>query len=438
MTVEFKISNFLYPLSILKLKREFDISQYYSLDQFNKYQIQRLSSVLSQSYENIPYYKELFNNLKIQPKDIQSVADLSNLPVLKKSDLKNNFLNLQAKNMNVFKPVLLSTSGTTGEKLSFYVDKPSNILEFVYYWRYWGWAGYTLGDRFVEFSSYYFMKHNPDELFALKKISNRLLLNSIAISENNANDYALIIKKYKPKYLKGLPSVLYYFALFLREQNISGINFKAIFSTGEMLLDYQRKLIEETFKCKVFDSYGHMERTIAASECEKGSLHINPEYGIFEITDKEKSSSDGSSFSGKVIGTSLHNMSMPLIRYELGDRVEFKEGQTCSCGRAMPIIEKVLGRNQDVIVTPDGRVITTMFIIFNEIQGIKLGQIVQNSKDELVLNLVKSEEYTLQTEEILLANARKFVGDEMKISIAYKSLESFNSGKFRTVVSNVN
>jgi phenylacetate-CoA ligase len=451
MSVEFRLRDFFYPISILRLRNFFERSQWWPQTQLQDYQEERLRQVIRHAYHHVPYYQDLFRRLKLTPEDIRGLSDLPKIPRLSKATLRREFRRLQAVDKERYHPRCVQTSGTSGEWVRFLVDKPSNVLEFVYYWRHWSWAGYRLGMRFAEFSSHYFMRQASDAQppFHFQRGLGRLLLNSLSISADTADLYARAIRTYRPLFLKGLPSVLYYFALFLKQAGKADISFKGIFSTGEMLLGRQRRIIEETFQCKVFDSYGHMERTVAVSECLAGRLHINPEYGILELTDKQPLSRERSTgtssckpvFSAKVVGTSLHNFSMPLIRYEVGDIVEAsEEDDSCPCGRDMPRVLRINGRQEDVITTPDGRIVTTLFIVFDEIPGIQRGQVVQEALDRLKVRVVRSLEYTNKSEENLLNYIRRFVGANMHIDLEYVHGEVLNpggAGKFRAVISNL-
>jgi phenylacetate-CoA ligase len=113
-----------------------------------------------------------------------------------------------------------------------------------------------------------------------------LLLNSLFFSVDNVAEYAEILRKYRPRFLKGTASALYYFAFFFKQKGIADIAFEGAFATGEQLMPSQRRLIEEVFHGKVYDSYGHMERTVAISECPHGGFHINPEYGSWSLSRK--------------------------------------------------------------------------------------------------------------------------------------------------------
>jgi len=252
------------------------------------------------------------------------------------------------------------------------------------------------------------------------------------------------MRKYRAQFLKGIASALYYFALFFKEEGIHDIWLEGIFSTGEMLLPYQRKTIEEVFHCRVHDSYGHMERTVAISECPEGGLHINPEYGVLELVERTPSATrngDGQVYTAKVVGTSLHNFSMPLLRYEVGDLVEVDEyPDVCACGRAMPRVRRINGRQEDVLVLPDGRVVTTLFIVFDKVPGIAQGQVIQEEPNRLRVRLVRTPVYTDQSEEAFLHYLRRFIGPDMRVQLEYLShgaLRRDTPGKFRTIISRI-
>ncbi|UCB47278.1 MAG: phenylacetate--CoA ligase family protein [Spirochaetota bacterium] len=440
MSVDLNFRDFFHPVSILKLRRFLEKSQWFSQEKLQRYQLNRLRVILSHAYENVPYYRSLFSELQFNPQDVTSLDDLKKIPILTKDIVRKNFNILIARNAKSFNPVLTRTSGTSGESVEFYLDRPSNILEFCYYWRYWSWAGYRIGDTFAEFGNFYFLTHREDihKIHHFNPFTKRLILNGILFSYENIDKYIEVIDKHKPLFLKGLASTLYIFALFLKKRGQSNLSFKAVFSTGEMLIESQRAVIEEVFQCKVFDSYGHMERTVAISECPNGGYHINLEYGIMEI-EQQKNSNEESRI-GRIIGTSLHNFSMPLLRYDVGDLVEIKkESIYCSCKRGLPLIGKIHGRQEDSVITPDGRVLTSIYMIFELVEDIEFGQIIQKDKNRLVLRIVKKESYSAESETKLLSIVRDFVGDIMKIDIDYTNIEEIkkqDSHKFRVVVSN--
>lgn len=448
MALEFKLKDFAYPTAILKLRSIFEKTQWFTTEEQTLYQERLLHRIVEQAYRYVPYYRDLFDNIRLKPDDIRRLSDLDKIPILTKEILHARFKTLEATNSRAFRPQLLWTSGTTGRKVQFLVDRPSNVLEFVYYWRHWNWAGYRLGAPFAEFSSVFFLQGNEKSrlTFHHQRLTRRLLLNSLTMSQATVRDYVRAIRKHRPLFLKGLPSVLYYFSLFLRQQGVADISFKAVFSTGETLIPRFRKLIEETLGCKVYDSYGHMERTVAISECPHGGLHINPDYGILELVrqDTLRTNFIGegigvAGYSARVIGTSLYNFSMPLLRYEVGDTVSVDPDKKCMCGRRFPLVGAVEGRQSEVLWTPEGKVITAAFLVFEDVPNILEGQIMQESLDRLYVKIVPAPSFSKSNEARLKSRLQMLVGTAAKITVERcdsSALLRASSGKVLTVVSN--
>ncbi len=441
MPVDFKIKEFFYPVSILRMRCFLEKSQWFTPEKLREYQIKRLGVILKQAYDNVPYYRNLFDSLKLKPADFKTLEDLRKLPTLTKQVIRQNASQLLARNSDKLHAKLYSTSGSTGEPIDFYLDKPANILEFCYYWRHWSWAGYRLGKRFAELTSTSFLNNNGagQLVYRFSPLTARLQINSLTLGADNIKKYADAIRKYNPRYLNGLASSLYFFALLLKNAGINDISFDGIISQGEMLLPSYRKVIETVFHCNVLDSYGHMERTVAISQCPRGKYHINSEYGILELENKQ--ALPGGGVIGTVVGTSLHNFSMPFIRYELNDRIELSAFDSpCACGRGLPGIKKIHGRQEDVIITPDNRIITDLFTLFDDIPGIELGQIIQETKQKLYLKIAKNKSFNQAGEQSVLNSLRKYVGSRMKIDIEYVPLEDLkreNPGKIRIIVSHI-
>lgn len=445
MGLDFRIRDFAYPLALFGLKREFDANQWKSEAFLKSYQAQKLRRVLSHSLENVPYYRDLFRRVGISGVTDADESLLSRIPGLTKEMLRDNFTRLTSDRVERFVPLLTSTSGSTGGAIDFYVDKTSNVLEFVFYWRAWGWAGYRLGDSFAELSAQHFTPYEErGHLICDREIlTRRVLVNSLLISRKNLDRYIEMFRKFKPKFLKGLPTNLYMLALVFSTSRTHGISFRAVFSQGENLLEHQRRLIEEVFSTTVYDFYGHMERTVAITQCEFGSYHVHMDYGIAEFLpperDLEYPCGDDEAIA-EISGTSLHNFAMPLIRYRTGDLVRlYKEPKSCACGRTFPLVKGIIGRDCDTIVTPDGRAVTALYVALDRTAGLALGKVVQEKRDSIVVRVAPAEGGAYSDEE-LRANLVEFLGDSMKIQIVHEQLEKIrgtNGRKFKVIDSSV-
>ena len=444
MGLDFKLKDFVYPFDILGLKRIFDRNERLDEEELYAYQARRLRLIIAHAYRNVPYYQKLFKSKGIIPSDIACAKDLPLIPFLTKGILRESFHDLTAAHVLRYTPKLLSTSGTTASTVQFYADKFSNILEFAYYWRAWGWAGYRLGDTFAELSAQFFAPHalSAKKAYHFQPFTRRLLINSLLLSPRNAELYIQIFKRMKPKFLKGLSSNLYLLALILAKHKHHRVSLQGVFSQGENLLRYQRDLIEKVFSCNAYDSYGQMERVVAISQCPQMKYHLHSDYGVAEFLPSSLMQGEDlqkDEYMGEVVGTSLYNFSMPLVRYKMGDFVRLaKTPEKCPCGRNLPVIKGIVGRQADVIVTPDGRGITALYLALDRTPGLILGQIIQEKREELI---VKAAYNTLDTSALdsqLLKNLRDFVGDSIAIRILHLSPEeiaSVTAGKFKSVVS---
>jgi phenylacetate-CoA ligase len=440
MGIDFRARDFFHPLNLWRFHRSLQRSQWFDPSELAEHQDRLVRRIVHHAYENVPYYREVFDQRGLDPGDIRCAGDLAVLPRLHKGIVRREYRRLRATNAHRYGEWAAQTSGTTGEPTRFLLDRCANILEFAHYWRWFGWSGYRLGSWFAELSAGHFLGspariHRP---FEFQRHCGRLLLNCIELSLVRTAQFAAAIRRYRPHYLKGMPSAVGRFAALLQGLGVDDLRFRSIFCTGEMLLPATRRLIGDTFRSPVFDGYGHMERTVAICECPAGSLHVNPEYGVLEIVD-ETTAADGSTRKGLAVGTGLHCFAMPLIRYETGDVIEYEAAPSrCGCGRGLPRILRVDGRWNDAIVTPDGRRITALFLAIDQAVGIRRGQIVQDRPDHLLVRVSPAPDWSHEREQDLVRSLREFVGNQMRITVECELEESMRPApgkKWRTVVS---
>ncbi|NFU41418.1 phenylacetate--CoA ligase family protein, partial [Clostridium sporogenes] len=299
-------------ITFKKMLKFLEESQHYSKQELKNYQDEHLKKIVKHSYENVPYYKEIFNKNKLMPSDIRAQKDLWKLPLLTKNDIKENFNKLKATNMPKWLLNEGHTSGTTGTPAHFYRDLNSINFENATVWRQWRWAGIDIGDRIVVCRGSEIKVSEKDHIFWQKNnIQKQLFLSSFYLSDENMKYYIDEFKRYNGKALQAYPSTAYVIAKYLEKTN-DKIKLKAVFTSSEPIYDFQRKLIEDRFECKIWDFYGLAERVVSASECKNHEgLHINEEYGITEILDEEENESK----EGFLVGSTIHNYAMPLIRY---------------------------------------------------------------------------------------------------------------------------
>lgn len=408
-------------------------TQWLPPEELEELQNERLQIIIKLAYENVPYYRIIFDERGLKPKNIQTKEDLKLLPILTKEDVRKHFNELIARDFKKYKPILSHTSGSTGIPMKFYLDKNNLILESAFVSRHWAWMGYSPTEKQAVLRG---AVPNSKEYFLTN--GNNLILSSFLLNFKTLDKYIDRMVEFKPKLIRGYPSSLHFFARLLKEKNVFSIRPKAIQTSSETLFPKMREEIEEVFKCKIYDLYGNGEHVSMISECPQGGLHINSEYGIIEFLNEKGDNAKHGELS-EMVCTGLNNFSMPLIRYKIED-IAIPANKKCSCGRGSPLVESIEGRVDDMIVTPDGGLIPAsgMTLAFEFSENIKQCQLVQNKKDELIINIVKSDQYGDKDLKFMLNEVRKRIGNEMKVTVNFvDDIPRTKAGKFRFVISDV-
>jgi phenylacetate-CoA ligase len=214
---------------------------------------------------------------------------------------------------------------------------------------------------------------------------------------------------------------------------------KCVFTTAEPLHEPDRKVIEERFQCGVFDGYSQAERVVYSAECDHHrGHHLFEEYGICEIVDD-----DGEPLPvgtpGRLVGTGLHNMAMPLLRYDVGDIAALSD-EKCTCGRTLPLMGLVATRQGDIVSTPDGRLLPPLMVLrpFMYVEGIKGSQFVQHSLTDYTARIATDRELAQEEVDELVSNLRVRLGGPANIRVEQmEEIPRSANQKFRRVVSEV-
>ena len=408
-------------------------SQWWSADELKEYQNEKLRALIKHSYENVPYYNELFHSLNLSPDDIQTSNDLYKLPILTKEIIRENIKNKKiiAQNIPTKKMILCSSSGSTGEPLQYFQTKASESFNKACAIRGWYWMGYRLGDRYIKLSQ----NPRPKLKRIQDKVNNCLYLPVKQLTDENFNIIVKAINNYKPVIIRSYPDPLFFLVQFIIKNNIKINSLKAIATTGNILSKEYREKIENVFNCKIYDSYS-CEGGANVSECYTHECyHSSMEYAITEILNKNNNEAVNGE-SGRVITTDLHNYAVPFIRYDTQDYVT-KSINKCSCGKQLLSIDKIEGRDSDILVTPNGKwlIVHHFTVYFEWVDSVDQFQVIQNKIDEINILLKVNEKYTKQIESEILDYWQSYIGDNVKVKIeVVNEIPLTNSGKRRFLI----
>lgn len=190
-----------------------------------------------------------------------------------------------------------------------------------------------------------------------------------------------------PQYILTHPSNLRSLLRLARARHVALPGLLQVRTFGEMLPVETVELCQEVWGVGVADVYSSEEVGCIAFQCERGRYHVQGENILLEIIDAVGNPLPPGRV-GRVVMTVLHNLAMPLIRYEIGDYAAF--GEACPCGRGLPVLERIAGRRRNMLRLPDG---TEHWPSFPEdrwagIAPIRQLQVVQTAIDRVVLRAV--------------------------------------------------
>jgi phenylacetate-CoA ligase len=415
-------------------------SQWLAREEVEAVQWHRLSKLLQHAYENVPYYRKVFDDLQMKPQDINDYDDFRKLPLLSKDDIRTNFDTLISTNMDRKLMKIDSTGGSTGENISFLEDLTELSNRFANTVRGDSMAGLSPGTRFVELWGAPFDAPRLGFLgnAMIRLAFRKIFLSAYNLSESQMRQYVRCINEFKPEVILAYPSPLYHFATFISALGLKINPITSIITSAETLSEHQRKVIESVFCCKVFNRYGCREFGNLGTECEMhNGIHIFSDMYLVEIL--RDGSPVGQDELGEIIVTDLHKYGMPFIRYRIGD-LGVPSDQLCSCGRGFPLLRELHGRVFDIIVTPDGRYISGTFwtLLSRSVHGIKSFQVVQEAKNKIDIRLVGDDNFRSDSLAILTSRIREKCGDDMHVSFSMvDTIPLTKSGKHRFVISTV-
>ena len=402
-----------------------------------------LKDLLMHCLKSVKYYSQLMET--IGNRDIlenHPEKYLSMLPVLTKDIIRRNLKELRSNDLKHGKWYFNTSGGSTGEPIKLIQDRDffdkTTATTLVYdrlvgreigeaEVRLWGSEKEVLQGTMgwkVNFFNY---------------LTNSTYLNAFRMSPEDMKNFILILNRIRPKVIVAYAQAIYELAKYAKQRQIEVISQNVIISSAGTLYSWMREMVEDVFKCKVYNRYGSREvGTIACESPGRDGLWVAPWANYVEIVDDEDNVLPCGA-EGHILVTCLTNHAMPLIRYKIGDcgsiipeRCNSYEGQALSF---------VTGRNVDMFKTPRGTKIDgeyfTHLLYFKE--WVKKFQVVQKSDSDIEFKIVKSN---LEPEpgelDDIITKSQMVMGKDCNISFEFvDDILPSASGKYRYTISEV-
>jgi phenylacetate-CoA ligase len=415
-------------------------AQYDPPDVVRDRQWQAIRTQLRHAWQSVPFYSRRYAALGLNPGDVRGFDDFRRLPVLTKADIRAHGPELVSECCDRAALHRKKTSGSTGVSLEVCVDEDSLQHKRACALLADEWSGWRFGERVAK------VWGNPEYRRRgwRGRLRNALLeratyLDTLRIDARALADFAVSLRQRPPSLIFGHAHSVYLLADYLRSEGIKDVRPRGVITTAMVLHGWQRRLIEEVFRCPVTNRYGCEEVSLIACECElHRGLHVNAPGVYVELLRDGEPVPPGE--PGSVVVTDLTNRAMPLLRYQVGD-VAVWSGRHCPCGRGLPLLERVEGREADYVVTAAGDLISGISLTENfalHVPGVAQLQIVQEDVERFVFRVVRGPDFGPASQPRLLELAAELFGPDAECSCEYpQRIPQEPSGKYRFCISRV-
>jgi phenylacetate-CoA ligase len=402
---------------------------FWNREQTEQYRDERLRQAVRRAAATTPYYRELFARLRLRPRDIRSLDDLRQLPILTKGEIQEQPQRFRAENVAPRDVLLHHTSGSTGAGLQFPATRAAEREQWAVWWRYRGWHGIALNEACLYFGgrSIVPLDQRKAPFWRYNRPSRQILFSGYHLSPETAPAYLDEMRRSGVRWLHGYPSLV---SLIAQYALASGVRLRLSWITtgAESLLPHQARIIEDAFGVAPRQHYGMAEGVANISQCPDGKLHVDEDFSAVEFVP----AADG---VYRIVGSSFANPAFPLLRYDVGDLAVLSNDK-CDCGRPGRVVREIDGRKEDFVITKSGAMLGRLDHIFKDCTNVAEAQIRQSERGRMTIHVATTKRYGVDDERRLAEEVRKRVGDDVDFEIVrVERIERTSRGKLRLVVS---
>ncbi len=415
----------------IEILRSFRRHPHADREELISFQNMRLRRLVRHAYENVPYYRNLFDRHRVKPEDIRTVDDLTAVPITSRADLQTRpATEFLAQGVDPSSLITRSSSGSSGRPITVRRTWLEERLHGALWFRAYSSLGRTIFDKHAVVIG--IRNRQPQDRRMIQRI-----LSAFKIGRQSEMDalqppeeiFSALLR-YRPAVVSGYPGVLARLAQTIGRDRLRSLQVRFVSTGGEILTPLMREQIEQAFSGPLYDTYGSIEFHALGWQCEAtGDYHVCDDGLILEVVKEGIPVRAGE--RGEVIGTDLLSFAMPLIRYRLGDVVT-KGSESCRCGKPFSTIRSIQGRMIDYFVLPGNRVVHPYEFGVIKVPWIREFQMTQNEPDSIVMHVVPFHCPSTAEMETLIRPIVKVVGGDVRFAVnLVDSIPISPSGKFR-------
>lgn len=429
--------------ALLAILFQLERSQWWDPGQLSHWQFAQLAVLLEHAYQTVPFYRQQFDAIGFSPTSTIAPEDWSRLPIVQRAALES----AGAQAVTTALPAAHGrmtekrTSGSTGEPGRFVSTQVSSQFWHALTLRDHLWHGRELSAALAVVRSgrsvrdpFAITRHNswgPPADLVFDTGPGVLLYHSLPIERQ-----AALLREFNPHYLLTYPSNLLALARCVSEHGESLTNLREVRTYGEPVEDAVREACRSSWGAALTDTYSAEEAGYLALQCPLHChYHVQSESVLLEVIDAAGNACRPGE-TGRVVITTLHNFAMPLIRYAIGDYAVV--GQPCDCGRGLPVLQKIVGRERNLLHLADGtlRVPDMSALQRSAIGEIDRLQVVQIAPSRVRVRVAGEQPLAGADRETLERLVLQVLGGEFELEFSFeREVERHANGKFEPFVS---
>lgn len=394
-------------------------------DELLALQLEKVRAIVGHA-ERVPFHGERLAKAGIRPEELRSLDDVRRIPIMTKADVFESSDRMVSSFYlgNLFEG---RTSGSTGDALRFKQDSRQLAWVDASQARGRRWWGVDRGDPIVVLWSRPAERSPTIELriWAKNALRNATHFDAFKdFDESKALAIARTIERRRPKLLYGYGSSLGRLAQLLDARGIA-LSPEARPAVVEYSADHmyppERVLAQKVFGAEVITAYGASECGAVAQQCRHGGLHVSVDHVLVEVVGADGSPAKAGD-NGRILLTTLNNLGMPLIRYEVGD-IGALFDEPCPCGIALPCMRLQSGKTADVIDTSTKRGVNAhvfdwinIALMKEDLRGIRQFLVAQTAPDAFDLYVVKETPFDPRSVDTFIAKMKDYLGEPIVVT----------------------
>ncbi|HEY2841138.1 MAG TPA: hypothetical protein VGJ26_18425 [Pirellulales bacterium] len=427
---------------LMAMQFQFEQTQWLSAEELLERQIPQLGRLLSHAYATTSFYRNRLDSVGLPPEAVTGPDKWRRIPLLTRGDIQaaGETLHSSAVPDEHGPRSRMLTSGSTGRPV---MTIGTGVTQLY-------WNACTLRDHI------WHRRVAGAKLAAIRSLSAEVGLPPDGITaedwgpstrgivdtgpsvmlniHSTVAEQADWLLRHDPEYLLTYPSNVLALVRQVGPRNGRLSRLREVRTFGELVEPRVREECRDVWGLQVVDIYSSQEVGYLALQCPLYEhYHVQSENVLVEVLDDANEPCEPGQI-GRMVVTSLHNFALPLLRYEIGDYAEV--GPPCPCGRGLPVLTRILGRQRNMALLPNGErrwpsielAGTDALESFPPIQQF---QLIQRTLQQMEMLLVAPRGLTAVEEDLLRGWITQAVGHPFEIALTYVAdIPRSASGKF--------